>query len=213
MARRFTAEIVVTVNDVLLENVTEVPSSGTELLDSFKRAPEKPLSNGGKWSESESAGLGEIASEAWQPTNEYAGIYWNPTQFIETGVSVELHHLAATEGNNTRLFIAEEPAASGEIKKGYAVELEEEGAGKFAVKLLRKTANSVLASTTAVTFAVGDRLGLSVDNGKVIAWRKVGAGAWEELLSASDSTYTKGYVGLFARKSFTFRNFEVGPIS
>lgn len=74
MDRTFLAEIIVTDDSLEFGKVEEVPPSpfeGVALLDSFQRAPEKPLSDGGKWSLNpfpNGVNTGEIASETWGNT-------------------------------------------------------------------------------------------------------------------------------------------------
>jgi hypothetical protein len=185
------------------------------VLDSFKRENENPLSNGGKWKAffPASTHLGKITAEHWETVSGgiVEGAYWQPIEFTSPGVA--LQWTSSTEQETYwRLWACVSNPTSGELD-GYALKLKQEGAGKFEVKLEKCVANVLteLAKTTGVAFAVGDRFGLSVQKGKVIGWRKKGVGAWEELLSKADGTYTKGFVAFDARAADgDLVNFEAG---
>jgi hypothetical protein len=185
------------------------------VLDSFKRPNENPLSNSGKWKEFFPSGSnkGDISSEHWETilASRAEGAYWQPIEFSNPGVAVQWVE-KVTDNTYWELWacIAHPTSAS---LNGYVLKLKQEGGGKFAVELEKCVANSFseLAKTTGVTFAVGDRFGLSVQESKVIAWRKKGGGAWEELISKADSTYTTGFVGFVAEAGFgNIVNFEAG---
>jgi len=187
------------------------------VLDSFKGGNESPLSHGGDWKEFFPSGesMGEIAHKEWETDSAHRpeGAYWQPAEFTEPGVALEWAGKVTDEHYWELWACVSHPTSA--LISGYVVKLKQEGGGKFAVELEKCVANVLteLAKTTAVAFAVEDRFGLSVQAGKVIAWRKKGGGAWEELISKADGTYTTGFVGFVAEAGFgDIVNFEAGPV-
>lgn len=185
------------------------------VLDSFKRPNETPLSNGGKWKQFFPAGsnMGKISDEEWETisASRVEGAYWQPIEFSNPGVALQWSG-KTTDTTYWKLWACVSNPTSSSIN-GYVLKLKQEGGGKFTVELEKCVANSFteLAKTTAVAFAVGDRFGLSVQEGKVIAWRKKGGGEWEELISKIDGSYTTGFVGFVAEGiDGDIVNFEAG---
>jgi Putative Ig domain len=187
------------------------------LLDPFT-SNENPLSNGGKWKQFFPAGsnMGRTNGTAWETISASIpeGAYWHPIEFSNPGVALEWA-VRTTDNTYWKLWACVSNPTSSSIN-GYVLQLKHEGSGsshKFEVKLEKCAANvfTELGKVSAIEFAVGDRFGLSVQEGKVIAWRKKGGGEWEELLSKADSSYTTGYVGFVAEAGFgDIINFEAG---
>jgi hypothetical protein len=185
------------------------------VLDSFQGHEENPLDNGGKWKAFFPAGSnkGRLKSTEWETISGSTpeGAYWQPLEFSNPGVALQWSS-KVTDNTYWKLWACVANPTSSSIN-GYVLKLKQESGGKFAVELEKCAANvfTELAKTTGVKFAVGDRFGLSVQEGKVIAWRKKGGGEWEELLSKADSSYTTGYVGFVAEAGFgDIVNFEAG---
>jgi len=176
-----------------------------ELLDNFNRS-ENPLNNGGKWKglfEAQTEAYADGAHARWnssgngQVVNEQSASYWTPTSFeSEPGA-------AATPGSeNNRpvcLFIClQNPATE---LSGYQLVAEIEGGsskiGYFRINKYVKGTRTQLKESGSFSFTPEvDKIGLSVAEGKVLAWLKKGAGAWEVKAEGTDSTYTKGFIGL-----------------
>jgi hypothetical protein len=222
--RRFTAEIVVTSDDVLLDNVVEVPPpfGAAELLDNFIRSNEDPLSNEGRWSAFSSfvENSGEIKEEGWQSKGSTeSGAYWNSEEFVEPVIIVELHKIGNKE-RDIYLVMSESP---NDVAKGYVALIEEETTeSKFNVRLYRRdtsTHTEIGTKQSGLLFVAGDKFALSVEKGKVKIWRKHGTESWSVVNEANDSTYAKGYVGFATPeipqigKSFSLRNFEAGSLA
>src|SRR5512146_3167237 len=136
------------------------------VLDSFKRAPENPLSNGGKWKSFFPAGAnrGNITGEHWETisASRPEGAYWQPIEFSNPGVALQWSERVA-DNTYWKLWACVSNPTTSSIN-GYVLKLKQEGGGKFAVELEKCAANvfTELAKTTAVSFVVGDRFGLSV---------------------------------------------------
>src|SRR5947209_6397445 len=76
------------------------------LLDSFIRASENPLNNGGKWKAlggtGENTNAGHITSEAWAPNSVFSsskedGAYWTVQQYVNPAVAVEFNAIPSNE--------------------------------------------------------------------------------------------------------------------
>lgn len=185
------------------------------VLDSFKGHEENPLNNGGKWKEffPSKANKGRLTNEYWETISGsiVEGAYWQPLEFSDPGVALQWIR-SVSDNTYWRLWACVSNPATSSLN-GYALKLKQEGAGKFEAKLEKCAANvfTELGKTTGVAFAIGDRFGISVQEGKVIAWRKKGVGAWEELFSKADSSYTKGFAAFDVIGGFgDIVNFEAG---
>lgn len=180
------------------------------VLDNFNRAAEKPLSNGGKWALiGGEVTTGEIKAteENWRGETAFkAGsenaAYWTPVEFTNPAVAAKIAaDINGLEGRGFRLYACLQSPTSATEKSGYILYLEETttGApGKYTFKLQKMTKSvvSALATVTAVAVSLGDLFALQVSGGKVIAWHKEGAGAWTIVAEGTDSTWTKGFVGM-----------------
>lgn len=174
-----------------------------EVFDSFKRPNENPLNNGGKWENFLATREGGVVSEAFTQTfEEFAGFsstfyYWTPAQFSvpDLAVAVEAKNLASQGQIAWNLFIT----TSVTEFNGFIVTIQQEGEG-FETPVtthykLAASAGGEVTGKLGFEAASGDRVGLSIQEGKAIAWYKQGGGEWKELASLS-SVITKGYIGV-----------------
>lgn len=171
------------------------------LLDSFKRANENPLNNGGKWASVASRTLGKILEEAYQSegVTGHATAYWTPTEFTEPGVSVEMFAVPNEAGKGRAFFIFSCAPTPITVANCYELEITEEGvAGKFEFEINRVVGGveEQIAKTKEIACAAGDRFGLNVTATKVQSWHKAGAGAWTMINEVGDTNYTKGFIGI-----------------
>lgn len=183
------------------------------LLDSFKRT-EGVLSNGGKWSLLNGCSTkGECNESAGWETKAYPaeeGAYWNPTQFSSPTVIVQFKKVFDLKVWHLWACLSKPGEAS---KSGYRLSLTqtvtEEGKFDYKIEKCVEGTYTTLAEAAAVVMKANDRFRLSVAGGKVTAYRKIGEGAWEEIATASDATYTTGYIGFSASAKFgDLINFE-----
>jgi hypothetical protein len=182
-----------------------------EVLDTFKRGEEKPLSNGGKWVTGYTTlGVGEIRKELWWGEETYAFVLWNQ-QFLEPAVAIEIVGTFATGKVFYLLSCAPEEGKA--YSKGYALSATKEaGSNEWGLNLQKN--ESVLSSKAGVTIAPGDKMALWVHNGKVTSWVHH-EGTWNEIQSVSDTTFSKGYSGIGGEmkgegaNTVGLRNFEV----
>jgi hypothetical protein len=187
----------------------------TAVLDSFKRT-ENPLSNGAQWKTffPINATTGSCNGENWENANtgKVEGAYWSPLEFASPGVAITRDKRIDDAGYWSLWACISDPTTA--KISGYRLKLKHTGGGgKFEVKLERCDENgfTVLSTTAAEVFEVGDRVGLSVQGGQVVYWRKKGAGEWEERHAVSDATYTTGFVGFAVEAADgNTTNFEAG---
>lgn len=198
------------------------------LLDSFKRG-ESPLSKGngvinGAWKgifpNGVEANRGSCNGNEWEtgagpPTLEAA--WWSPEEFTNPGVTTQFNGSIELSEFFSWWACLSNPT-TGEIS-GYRLKARWEGGKLFEFKLEKVVKNvyTVLATLAAVKLEGSsggepkDKVGLSVQEGKVIAWRKKVGGEWEELLSAVDGAFTKGFVAFGGALGFGRQiNFEAG---
>jgi hypothetical protein len=188
------------------------------LLDSFKRANEKPLSNGTKWVLLfERKDTGEVLTEKWSPsiTNESEGAYWKVQEYIEPAVAVKLESgTGALVTRRLTLFACLSNPGTTEIS-GYSVQIVSTataGTVSWVINKITKNVTTEIAKVENLAgTALGDLIGLQVSKGKVIAWHKKAAEAWVEVVSATDATYTAGFIGFGANgEIWKINNIEVG---
>jgi hypothetical protein len=194
---------------------TEFPA--LPVIDSFTRAPENPLSDGGRWATITGAtGTGEIIeSQSWKaPLEAEGGAYWDPAEQAEPAVSIEKVGNSGLVGAYFGVWACLTAAA----RSGYLVRATTTNvAAKECTVTIEKWVagvKTVLATTEKVVFNVGsgsaDALGLSVSGGVVRSWHRV-AGVWTQLAEAADATYSTGYTGFMGAKgSILLRNFAYG---
>jgi len=103
--------------------------------------------------------------------------------------------------------------------KGYSLRVYSKFVGlseKVEVQLRSDT--GLLASTTIThKMEVGELWGLSLANGRLIAWRKEGAGFWTATVEAVDAKYTEGFPGIRTNvqssDGFRLKNFAFGKMT
>lgn len=180
----------------------------TPVLDSFKRATEKPLDNGGKWEKlSGTGGKGTVQNEKLTIVRAYEvfkeqisseGAIWVPTEFFEPSVILRVVKLPNTEERFPALWCC---VKKGE-KVGYRAKFQEEGIkeelkNRFIVYLERWDAGkrTVLKEVLKVEMKEGQWIGLTAMEGKVKAWVLTSETEGTVVAEHADSTYVKGYIG------------------
>lgn len=184
------------------------------VADSFNRANEKPLSNGGKWSAITGyENTGEINANHWRPIGK-AGARWNVAEQINPAVSVEVSAM----GENQEIGLWCCLAAA--TKTGYRLVFssKSELVGKVFAYVQRATIeywNAGVSTTLATVkqpFAEGNSLGFAVRGGLLTGWRQ-SEGKWNIVLQVSHSALTSGYTGIDATKAAThLANFAFGEM-
>lgn len=220
-----TGHLVVTRIDSTIGIATAL--AGLTTLDAFGTA-QSPLSSGGRWSRlAWAANIGQVAGSGttggWTPSNGYpvvSGAYWNPASFADAGRGVAVAGtLSAAPDLPGRSFSAWlDMAQPGSARSGYELRFtyaaEEEGENLYDVTLSKwvSGARTVLASLNDYTFRAQSSFALADKGGTVHAWVDAGSG-YRQLLSASDATFGRGYVGIEGVGNMTrVRQFRAGVL-
>jgi hypothetical protein len=195
------------------------------LDDAFTTA-ESPLSEGGTWAalswdySGSGHSTGRVAT-GWGPYDALAqginGAYWTKATFADTGsgdgVAATLTTNPGTEGHFELLLDMQNPAT---VRSGYELRFTETASSVYTVALTRWVAgvSTPLASKTGVSFAKGSRFALTDKGGTLAAWTAGASGEFTQLLTATDTTFTTGYVGVAGGGSATrISNFRGGPLA
>jgi WD40 repeat protein len=173
-------------------------------LDNFERQ-ESPLASG-SWSElSWSGKIGNVAccgsSIGYGSGGGLAGAYWSATSLTDSGETVLTSGIieagSLEEGEYLALWLnMPNPAES---RSGYEARFTgiSGSPGYYNVELSRWTSGSrvVLSTESAFPLALGSTVALSeTAGGSLSVW--AGAASISSVLTANDSTYDAGYVGL-----------------
>ena len=193
------------------------------LNDSFS-TNESPLSDGGafaalSWDNGTSGhNTGQVES-GWGPYDAYStinGAYWQKTSFADTGsgdaVAAKLSKNPEIESRYFALWLNMPNPAS--ARSGYEVRFKETSSGVYEVNLAKWASGTetVLASKSGYSFAIGSLFALDDNDGTVSAWTKTGS-EYTQLLSAGNSTYTSGYTGIEGSGNITrLKEFKSGPL-
>ncbi|HMJ03453.1 MAG TPA: hypothetical protein VK506_10955 [Conexibacter sp.] len=194
-------------------------------LDAFATA-ENPLSGGGRWTQlSWARHPGRVAgsgtSGGWGPYNAFPtvhGAYWNPTSFADAGDGVAVAATLSISPSATERYFSlwlgmSEP---GRAQSGYELRFTNvNGANSYDVTLSKWVSGTttVLARQSGYTLAPQSSFALVDVGGTVSAWIDSGAG-YGQLLSASDSTYSRGHAGIEGAGNITrVRQFRAGALS
>jgi hypothetical protein len=184
--------------------------------DTLKRAAEKPLSNGGKWSVVTGAkDTGAIvAGEYWSPDlSEESGARWNVGEQANQAVSLEV---VAPPAENSR-WIGLWACLSAAAKSGYLIRWRyAPSTTTYEIEFEKYVAGveTLLAHVELAKIEAGDSIGVTVAGGVIRAWRKH-AGVWSPYpeASTSDATFTKGYGGMAGVGTLGhYRNFSIGEV-
>jgi peptidoglycan/xylan/chitin deacetylase (PgdA/CDA1 family) len=181
---------------------------GTPILDSFNRANENPLSGGGNWSALSSGGA-QLLNNAVASSG--AGTTTSGWKASYTG-DIEARATVLISTDNAGLMANATLNGSGQLS-GYLWQWQ--GANSPATfALYREDAN---VFTTLATFA-----GFSLDPGDQLALRVIGdsvqgwvyhLGSWQQVASATDTTYRTGKIGVRPRGTTPIiDDFGGGPV-
>ncbi len=180
------------------------------LYDTFNRANESPISNGGRWASitglTSTTTAGTLVTKRYAPESFTAGketaAYWTPIEFgVIPAVAFETKEAEANAERYDSLFICLSNPTVAEKCSGYRLKWITTGVAKkveIKVDVIENNIVTQLALTKEVLSEAGDLYGLSVNAGAgtVSAWHKTGAGAWTEVNSTPNTKYTKGFVGI-----------------
>jgi phosphodiesterase/alkaline phosphatase D-like protein len=203
-------------SDRTFTTLTNFPA--TESLDTFIRAAENPLSNGGKWSKlhwTKTIGrvfgpiIGWVPKEGGEgaPETEADGAYWNVQEFANPAVST---HMLAQNRSGDYVGIWCDTTGGGH-KNGYRLKVvSTPTSGNLAFKLiLEKWVNGTrtqLGESSVVFFSGSSEnvVGLTAINGQVKGWHGTSEASLAVAVEASDATLGRGFVGIEGNDSNAF---------
>lgn len=175
---------------------------------------ENPLSNEGKWAPfgwaASSKKTGQATAEGWAPTSSFPtvdGAYWKPLQFTDMtgsgdGVAVTKENATGSAEQVGAIWL-DMPAPVSE-QTGYRLAWTQNSEGTFTVKLARFEAGKETS--------LGEKKGVSIPKGTMLAISDLGESVtgWlgssttpEPLITAKDTTFSYGYVGIEGNGSST----------
>ena len=200
---------------------------GLPMIDTFNRS-EAPLSNGGSWaavswangSSGKNTGqtfgaFGWVAYDAYPTIN---GAHWTKASMPDTGAGVGVaatlfYRSFVAAGRYFSLWL--DMPSPGSARTGYELRFTETSSAVYDVTLSKwqAGAQTLLATKTGCSFAAGNQLALVDKGGTVSAWTKTGT-EFTQLLSAEDSAFISGQVGIEASGSINFfRDFRSGSLA
>lgn len=169
----------------------------TNQLDNFTRA-NSTTTLGSNWAIDTSGNFGDlsgISSDlAYNPTNSNGNIsLWSANSYagpvIEVWVTYSTSDATANEGP---VF---SNAAGGATENGYQIAYVSSGSIQV-IKAISGSSSSI--KTISQTVSSGDSLGATivVATGVITIWYKSGSGAWTDIGTVTDTTYTINYIGI-----------------
>lgn len=161
---------------------------------------------------------GEDRTSGWGPSAAWPtvnGAYYAPPINDNGGPLGVVATMATNPENAERSFsLWLDMQSPGGARAGYQLTFTDTSANVYTVKLSKWVAGSqtVLATKTGYSFANGNLLALVDKGGTVSAWTDTGAG-FGEILSANDSAYEGGNVGVEGVGNVTrLTNFKAGAL-
>jgi Ca2+-binding RTX toxin-like protein len=206
---------------------------GALRLDDAFATTETPLSGGGAWAAlswdyaSANRTGRVVAGEGWGPVDPWEsgeainGAYWTKATFADTGagdaVAATLKVRPGLAARHFELLLNMPNPAS--ARSGYELRFTEPsaGTGTYTVTLVKWVSGTAttLASQANVSLAIGGRFGLADKAGVLSVWTAGATGEFTQLLSASDTTYQSGYLGIAGGGNFerlaSFRGAQLPP--
>jgi peptidoglycan/xylan/chitin deacetylase (PgdA/CDA1 family) len=180
----------------------------TPILDNFDRANENPLSGGGNWGAISSLGGAQLVSNAIaSPSATTAASLWSSS----FAGDVETYGTILLSTNNAGLY-AETSLSSG-TASGYLWQWQGNDASP-AFRLYRSDNNvlTTLGTFSGFTLTAGDKLALRVIGDSVQGW-VYHLGSWQQVASATDTTYRTGKIGVRPRGTTPIiDDFGGGPV-
>lgn len=178
-----------------------MPAPALGLLDQFNRANEIPLSGGGNWRRIQN-GLGalnlvsNVVAGTTGTTNAMAWIGNGPIPGDAESYYTIATLPASGDALNCYLRLAQLDVTQN-IATGYTAYWVAT-TGDVGIRRVFNNTFALLASGVTVAPAVGNRFGFTVSGSTFTLWIDTGSG-WTSVLTATDATYTRGYVGVGMR--------------
>ena len=188
----------------------------TAVLDDFNRADETPLSQSGAWTTAVISGHATLALGANQCVGSTGGANSSYRTTILGGADAEAFVTLATHGSSHDFAVCNRiasPGSAGAVD-GYRGQMQLGSTLRVRIQRLDNDVRTTIASVNQ-TIVSGDSVGLESIGSTIAAYFKVGAGAWNQVVSVSDATYgAAGYLALQQDATFNVSdNFGGGVIA
>ena len=162
------------------------------VIDAFTRSDENPVANG--WAGPIWTGepqLKLVSNQVLVSSGTFANSYWT----TQLGPDFEAYFtLTSALGSGERVIIYFRSTVGS--PNGYRIQFRND-AGDHKIVIDKDTVQIGAVIDPADTFSSGDKFGVEVIGNTFTAYYKDGAGAWTNMGSRTDSTYTiAGYVGI-----------------
>lgn len=156
------------------------------------------------------------APAGWTPTSTFAtgpdGAYWSTGSFASSGstyvaVKAKLARVGTGILREVGIHACRSKTETETKQNGYYLRGSHEGSAEYRWTLEKWVSGevTVMAEVKTKTYKQNSRIALIVGNGKVQMWAsKEAESAFEEVLSATDSTYTEGYSGVAGKGAGEF---------
>jgi Concanavalin A-like lectin/glucanases superfamily len=164
----------------------------TPVLDSFNRANEDPLSGGGNWANVITGASGRLKLVSNQVARGGGnGAYWTPQTLTDCEAYAILAVLPTSDDAGVLARIQD--VSSGVTYDGYMAV-----AGPSNIRLYRVTDGNteVQLGAVNVSWTAGDQIGIRCIGTKIEAWAYQ-SGVWSKKISATDTAYASGALGLY----------------
>ncbi len=165
---------------------------------------------------------GSDTAGGWRSENRYPtinGAFYNAASFTAASGGAAAAVTMTRGPENSPRYFSLWLDASSSVQSGYELrftfvgEEEEEVVYDVALSKWVSGTRTVLASRESVTFVEGNSLAIVDQGGTVSGWTNTGSG-FTQLLSASDTTFNSGRVGLSAAdRESLLRTFKAGQLA
>jgi hypothetical protein len=163
---------------------------------------------------------GEDSASGWLASGEYpsvSGAYLNQTLTDAgqgLGVSATMAAGPGSEGRNFSLWLdMSNPSAA--TRAGYQLKATYQPAGTYSVVIVKWSGaggSAILATQPVVSLSAGNAIGITDVGSSVKVWTNTGSG-FKQLLSATDTAFSGGKVGLEASGNVTrLTKFKTGAL-
>jgi hypothetical protein len=199
----------------------------TSVLDTFAGGPENPLAtnwSGVLWPDYFNGHMKRASGTATGQTATVGSSWYDIDTSLgaDTEAYIEVDAENWSSGEHGMLFVRckVDSGALGDtsVLDGYLLDLADRGGSgsdEFEIERLDNGSATVLGATVSgLTLASGDQFGIEIIGSTIKGYYKVGAGAWTEKISRTDSTHSgAGAIGMLCEGDNTdLDNFGGGTV-
>lgn len=180
-------------------------------LDDFNRTDEHPVLGGGAWTTY--SGWPESGAVVSNQLTGGSSDFWaslRTDSYSDFEIAFDMPTAEPTIGE--RFFVIQARMGTSPVVDnwdGYDIQFDNLGEG-ITLNVVTDGVGSTLDSAASPSWLSGDKFGVQCIGNAISAWRYT-SGAWSELLSATDGTYTAGHFAIAAYGTLVrFDNLTLG---